>query len=71
MLIHIQKIVKYSRGKKFAGLIFGRPELISAFEKSKNIGQDGTFRSCPSPFYQIYIVMFKKGGTSYQPSFAF
>ena len=61
LLRYLKKVVRFSAKKQFGGLIFGKPELIAEFEKSKNIGQDGTFKSCPTPFKQVYITMFKRG----------
>ena len=41
------------------GFIFGRKELIEQFQKCQDVGQDGTFKTTPGPFKQVYIVMFQ------------
>lgn len=43
-------------------LIFGRQSHISWSSQMKMIYVDGTFRSAPSLFSQVYIIMAKKGG---------
>ena len=60
VLRYFQKIVRYStRNDEVCSIIFGKKELIDEFQKSDDVGQDGTFKTCPSPFYQVYIITFK------------
>jgi hypothetical protein len=56
---YLKASVKYS--SRFGGLIFGKDDLIAAFENTKDTAQDGTFKSCPTPFAQVYIMYFRKG----------
>ena len=63
---YLKSTVKYS--SKFGGLIFGKDDLISAFEKTNDAAQDGTFKSCPLPFAQVYIMYFRKG-SHFLPAF--
>ena len=56
---YLKSSVKYS--SKFGGLIFGKDDLIAAFENTTDAAQDGTFKSCPTPFAQVYIMYFRKG----------
>ena len=44
---------------EMVSFIFGRKELIEEFEKSDEVGQEGTFKTTPGPFRQTYIVTFK------------
>jgi hypothetical protein len=43
-------------------LIFGRQSHISWSSQMKRIYVDGTFRSAPSLFSQVYIIMAQRGG---------
>ena len=63
---YLKSAVRYS--SKFGGLIFGKDDLISAFEKTKDAAQDGTFKSCPPPLAQVYIMYFRKG-SHFLPTF--
>ena len=47
------------KNNKVCGLIFGRSELIEQFQKSEHVGQDGTFKTTPGPFKQVYIIMYQ------------
>ena len=47
------------KNNQVCGLIFGRSELIEQFQKSEHVGQDGTFKTTPAPFKQVFIIMYQ------------
>jgi hypothetical protein len=61
VLQYYQETVRYSTNNQndISSVIFGRRELIDEFEKSTEVGQEGSFKITPSPFSHVYIVTFK------------
>ena len=61
VLRYYQETVSYSTNNQndICSVIFGRRELIDEFEKSTEVGQEGTFKITPVPFSHVYIVTFK------------